>query len=186
MSRSVIKQKTIVALVIACAIVSVLLAGLAVKPELQGMNAMNPGYILSAGINSIFPYAENYTISLDEDITDTPSSGIDTRSFLTWLFNPIQGSMLIFFVIFMAGILVGAGLVFLEYHNFRISFEQVGKILVVLLPMAAIGAIATTLAMRKYNFFLLSLYIDIPLIIAPLLYVVYKKFVAPKSGRGNL
>jgi len=138
---------------------------------------MNPGYILPA---------EKYTISLDDELTQSPSSGIDNRSFLTWLFNPMQGSMLIFFVIFMAGILVGAGLVYLEYHNFKISFEQLGNILVFLLPLVAVGAIVGTLALHKYNFFLLSLYIDIPLIVAPILYMVYKKFIAPKSGRGNL
>jgi hypothetical protein len=94
--------------------------------------------------------------------------------------------MLIFFIIFMAGILVGAGLVYLEYHKFKIGFEQLGNILVYLLPVAAVGAIVGTLALHKYNFFLLSLYIDVPMIVAPVLYVVYKKFIAPKGGRRNL
>ncbi len=186
MSGSQIKQKALLALVISCAVVSVLLAGIAVKPA----SVMNPGYILpslSAGtINSIVQHSVMYSISLDDELTDTPASGIDDRSFLTWLFNPIPGSMLIFFVIFMAGILVGAGLVYLEYHNFKISFEQLGKILIFLLPLIAVGAIGVTLAIHKYNFFLLSLYIDIPLILAPVIYVVYTKFIAPKIGRGKL
>ncbi len=173
-------------MVIACAIASVLLAGIAVKSAPE----MNPGYSLpsiSPGtINSIFQHAAIFSISLDDDLTQAPTSGVDSRSFLTWLFNPMQGSMLIFFVIFMAGILVGAGLVFLEYHNFKLSFEQLGKILIFLMPLIAIGAIVGTLAIHKYNFFLLSLYIDIPLLVAPVIYVVYKRFIAPKISRGKL
>jgi hypothetical protein len=186
MTGSEIKQKAILVLVISCAVVSMLLAGIAVKPA----SGMNPGYILpslpAGTINFIVSHAAEYSISLDDDLVPTQTSGVDSRSFLTWLFNPMQGSMLIFIVIFMAGILVGAGLVFLEYHNFKISFEQLGKILIILFPLIAIGAIVVTLAMHKYNFFLLSLYIDIPLIVAPVVYVVYKKFLAPKIGRGKL
>jgi hypothetical protein len=108
--------------------------------------------------------------------------GVENRDFLTWLLTPIiEASMLIFITVFIAGILVGAGFTYLEYHTFKLSFDILGKAILVLLPLLAIAAMAATLALHKYNLFLLSLYMDVPMIGMPLLYVAYKKLISIKK-----
>jgi hypothetical protein len=46
--------------------------------------------------------------------------------------------------------------------------------------------VAGTLVLRKYNLFLLSLYLDIPLIGAPILYLLYNRLLVEKSDRQKL
>jgi hypothetical protein len=112
---------------------------------------------------------------------DTPAPTSDSQDFKAWLFNPIQGSMFVFLCIFAAGILAGGGFVFLEYQDFKVSFELVGRILLYVLPLGAVAAVASTLVLHKYNFFLLSLYLAVPMFLAPLVYLAYDRF----SGRRN-
>ena len=112
--------------------------------------------------------------------TATPD---ESQTFSEWLFNPIQGSLFAFLCIFAAGILAGGGFVFLEYHDFKVSFEFVGRILLYVLPLAAVAAVASTLALHKYNFFLLSLYMAVPMFLAPLLYLAYDRFSGRRKTR---
>jgi hypothetical protein len=109
---------------------------------------------------------------------------VERRDFLTWLLTPaLQTNMLTVISIFIAGILVGAAFAYLEYHSFKASFDLLGKALLILLPLMAIGAMVATLAMHRYNLFLLSLYLDVPMIGAPVLYIIYKKLMAPKKTK---
>jgi hypothetical protein len=107
--------------------------------------------------------------------------GATSQNFISWLFMPIQGSIFVLFAVFAVGVLGGGGFVFLEYHSFKIGFEQVGMILPYALPLIAVGAVASTLVLHKYNFFLLSLYMAVPMIIAPILYLAYVRY----AGRGK-
>ena len=142
-------RRALLALAIAAALVSVLLAGTCARA--------------------------------DSPASPANSSNSGTGSFISWLFSPIKGSMFVFLCIFAAGVLAGGGFVFLEYHDFKVSFESVGRILPYALPLAAIAAVGSTLAIHKHNFFLLSLYIAVPMFIAPFIYLAYGRF----SGRGK-
>ena len=75
---------------------------------------------------------------------------------------------------------------FLKYHVFRISFERLGRVMLYLMPLAAIGALAGTLALHKYNLFLLSIYMVIPLIGAPIVYVLYDRLLVEEGDRQKL
>jgi hypothetical protein len=111
---------------------------------------------------------------------------VDNGNFVAWLLAPMKASMLVFIAIFMAGSLVGVIFTYLEYHVFKISFERVGHLLLLLLPLIAVVAVAATLLLHKYNLFLLSLYLVIPLLGAPILYVIYDRLIVGKSDRKQL
>lgn len=111
---------------------------------------------------------------------------VNNGDFISWLLSPMAASMLVFIVIFAAGATVGIGLMYLEYHVFKISFERLGRLLLFLMPLAAVGAIVGTLALHKYNLFLLSLYLDIPLLGAPIVYVLYNRLLVEESDRQKL
>lgn len=108
------------------------------------------------------------------------------HDFISWLLAPMDATMLDFILVFLGGGLVGGGLGFLKYHVFKISFERLGRLLLYLMPLAAVGAVVATLALHKYNLFLLSLYLDIPLLGAPIVYVLYNRLLVEESDRQKL
>ncbi len=115
---------------------------------------------------------------------DLPISG--DHDFITWLLSPMDATMLTLIVACIVGAFAAGGLMFLKYHVFKISFERLGHLLLYMMPLIAVCAVAGTLALRKYNLFLLSLYLDIPLIGAPLLYLLYNRLLVEKSDRQKL
>lgn len=115
---------------------------------------------------------------------DLPISG--DHDFITWLLSPMDATMLTLIVACIAGAVAAGGLMFLKYHVFKISFERLGHLLLYMMPLVAVCAVAGTLVLRKYNLFLLSLYLDIPLIGAPLLYLLYNRLLVEKSDRQKL
>jgi len=118
---------------------------------------------------------------IPEDLAD-----IGGHDFITWLLSPADATMLTLIVACIAGAIAAGGLMFLKYHVFKISFERLGHLLLYLMPLIAVCAVAGTLALRKYNLFLLSLYLDIPLIGAPILYLLYDRLLVEKSDRQKL
>ena len=106
--------------------------------------------------------------------------------FVTWLLAPISASMLVIFVVFFAGIVAGGAFMFLKYHVFKVSFERLGHALLWLMPLVAVGALLGTLALHKYNLFLLSIYMVIPLVGAPIAYIVYNRLLVEESDRQKL
>lgn len=115
---------------------------------------------------------------------DMPLSG--NGDFIAWMTEPLGASMLVFIAIFLAGALAGIGLMYLEYHVFKLSFERLGRVLLFVMPLTAVAAVAGTLALHKYNLFLLSLYLDIPLLGAPIAYVLYNRLLVEESDRRRL
>lgn len=122
----------------------------------------------------------------DGDGIPVGTNGGDTRDFRAWVLMPFTVPMYVFIAIFLIGALVGAGFAYLRYHRFKLDFELLGKIMLILMPLIAIMAVVTTLALRKYNLFLLSLYLDVPLVGVPLLYVAYERLRSPKTDRKRL
>ena len=106
--------------------------------------------------------------------------------FVTWLMAPISASMLVIFVVFFAGIVAGGVFMFFKYHVFKVSFERLGHVLLWLMPLVAVGALLGTLALHKYNLFLLSIYMVIPLIGAPVAYLLYDRLLVEESDRQKL
>lgn len=124
-------------------------------------------------------------IAFAQDIPeDLPISG--DHDFITWLLSPMDATMLTLIVAFLVGAVAIGSLMFLKYHVFKISFERLGHLLLYAMPLIAVCAVAGTLALRKYNLFLLSLYLDIPLIGAPILYLLYNSLLVEKSDRQKL
>lgn len=110
----------------------------------------------------------------------------DNGGFVAWLTAPQSASMLVFIVTFLAGAIVGGSFMFLKYHVFKISFERLGRVFLFLMPLAAVCAVAGTLALHKYNLFLLSIYLVIPLIGAPIIYLLYDRLLVEESDRLKL
>ena len=122
----------------------------------------------------------------DGDGIPVGTNGGDTRDFQAWALMPFTVPMYALIAIFLLGALVGAGFAYLRYHLFKLNFERLGKVMLILMPLTAILAVAATLALHRYNLLLLSLYLDIPLVGAPLLYVAYERLFAPKVDRKRL
>ncbi len=114
------------------------------------------------------------------------ANGGDARGFMDWALKPFTAPLSAFLAIFIAGALVGAGFAYLRYHRFRLDFDHLGKLLLILMPLMAVGAAGATLVLHRYNLFLLSLYLDLPMVGAPLLYIAYEEHNAPKSDRKRL
>lgn len=148
------RQKTIMALALAWAVLSLMLTGMPLKAFAQ---------------------------DVPEDMPLT-----NNGDFVTWLLAPISASMLVIFVVFFAGIVAGGAFMFLKYHVFKVSFERLGHVLLLLMPLVAVGALLGTLALHKYNLFLLSIYMVVPLIGAPIAYVLYNRLLVEESDRQKL
>jgi hypothetical protein len=124
-------------------------------------------------------------VAFAQDIPeDLPISG--DHDFITWLMSPMDATMLTLIAACIAGAVAAGGLMFLKYHVFKVSFERLGHLLLYMMPLVAVCAVAGTLVLRKYNLFLLSLYLDIPLIGAPILYLLYNRLLVEKSDRQKL
>ena len=138
--------------------------------------------LVFAGVVLLLMLAGNV---LAQDVPeDLPLS--DNGNFVAWLLAPVSASMLVFIVIFLAGAIAGGSFMFLKDHVFKISFEPLGRVLLFLFPLVALGAIVGTLMLHKYNWFLLSLYLDVPLIGAPIAYLLYNRLLVEESDRQKL